>query len=248
MITTHTPRVVTIGCPGVTLYADLSWPIMPGRVHGLAVIAHANSGSRLNPRNQALAATLNRAGLATLLTDLLGPDEDRWDASAAVTRYDVDLLTSRVLAAVDRAAWLEIELAALPVAVVGTGTAAAAAIRAAAELSSAAAPASPAARPAPPRAGHIEAIVCRNGRPDLVADVHPDVPVLSLVAEHDHEAVELHQGAPGELRLVPGTAELVEDPHSVEAAAVTAAAWLVGQLDANHADPRTVERRPVERA
>jgi putative phosphoribosyl transferase len=239
MLTTHAPRIVTVPCPGATLYAELAWPITPGRVHGLAVIAHANSGSRLNPRNQALAAMLNRAGLATLLTDLLIPDEDQWEASAAIKRYDVDLLTSRIRGVVERLAHLEIETAALPVAVLGTGTAAAAAIGAAAELGATTEDPLVDGRPRPPRAPHIDAIVCRTGRPDLAGKPPGDVPMLSLVAEHDQEARALHRDVPGEVRIVPGATDLVEDPHAVEAAALTAAVWLVSRLDPGQdgADP-----------
>jgi hypothetical protein len=236
MITTHATRRVTIPCAGTTLYGDLSWPIVPGRVHGLAVIAHANSGSRLNPRNQALAAALNRTGFATLLTDLLGTDEDQWEASAARARYDVDLLTSRLTAVVERVARLEVEVAALPVAVVGTGATAAAAIRAAALL----AEPEPAPSPAgvrPPREGRIDAVVSRNGRPDLWTTT-PAVPVLSLVAELDREGRERHRASPaGEVRVVEGAADLVEDRYAVEAVAVLAGRWLADELDPGHLGP-----------
>lgn len=234
MITTRATRRVTIPFAGLTLYGDLSWPIAPGRVHALAVIAHPSSGSRLNPHNQALAAALNRAGLATFLTDLLDRDEDQWEASAAKTRYDLELLTSRLRTVVDRLARLEVEVAALPVAVFGTGTAGAAAIRAAAEE-----PPTATAAPPPPRPGRIDAVVCRNGRPDLATDLvaDPPVPALFLVAEHDPEGYERHRdaglglGGRAELMVLPGTSDLVDDPASVEAAALTAAAWLVARLD-----------------
>jgi dienelactone hydrolase len=211
---------------------------VPGRVHGLAVVVHANSGSRLNPRNQALAAALNRAGLAALLTDLLGPDEDQWDASAARARYDIALLTERLHAVVDRLARLEVEVAALPVAVLGTGTAGAAAIRAAAELARGAVAAADAARHRPPRPGHIEAVVCRSGRPGLTAGELDGlgIPVRYLVAEGDHDAIEEHRGAGvgAELTVVPGATELTEDRAAVEATAVLAAEWMVGTLDPQH--------------
>jgi putative phosphoribosyl transferase len=235
MITTHATRRITIPAAGTTLYGDLSWPIAPGRVHGLAVIAHASSGSRLNPRNQALAAALNRTGFATLLTDLLGTDEDQWEASAVKARHDVDLLSSRLRAVVDRVALLDVEVAALPVAVVGTGTTGAAAVHTAALLAEAP-PVTEGVRP--PRAGHIDAVVCRSGRPDLWED-GPTVPVLSLVAEQDHESRERHRDTPaGEVRVVEGAADLVEDRTAVEAVAVLAGEWLAGRLDPEHAGPR----------
>jgi putative phosphoribosyl transferase len=235
MITTHATRRVTIPVGNAALYGDLNWPIGPGRVHGLTVIAHANSGSRLNPRHQALAAALNRAGLATLLTDLLTTDEDQWDASAVRARYDVDLLTGRLHAVSDRLALMEVEVAALPVAFLGTGTTAAAALRAAAERS-AGRPAGTTS-PAPPRAGHVDAVVSRSGRPDLAGDAlhSAGVPVLFLVAEHDRDANDLHRRAGvtegGDLREVPGCTDLVGDGTAVEAVAHIAGAWLVQHLD-----------------
>ena len=230
MITTRATRRVTIPFAGLTLYGDLSWPIAPGRVHALAVIAHPSSGSRLNPHNQALAAALNREGLATLLVDLLGTDEDQWEPSAAKVRYDVDLLTARLRAVVDRIARLEVETAALPVAVLGTGATGPAALRAAALLAAA----EPATGASPPREGRIGAVVCRNGRPDLW-DGEPVVPVLSLVAEQDHDGLDLHRDRPaGEVRVVEGAADLVDDPSGVGAVAAIAGPWLADRLDPEH--------------
>jgi hypothetical protein len=236
MITRHAMRTVTIPSPQTTLFGNLAWPIGSGRTHGLAVVAHPSSGARLNPRHQALAAALNRGGLATLLTDLLGSDEDQWEASAVRTRHDVGLLTERMVTVLDRVARMETEVAALPVGVLATGTAAAAALHAAAVL---AGPPRPEDGPAPPRPAHIDAIVCRSGRTDLAADVLDDlaVPVLFVVAEHDHELLELHRSAGigltgrPELRIVPGTADLVADGAAAGQVAALAAEWLAARLD-----------------
>jgi hypothetical protein len=251
MITRHAPRTVTIPSSGALLYGDLNWPIRRGRTHGLMVVAHPNSGSRLNPRNQALAEALNRAGFVTLQTDLLSSSEDEWEASAARVRYDVSLLADRLRAVVERVARLEIEVAALPVGVLATGTAGAAALRTAAALASPAPRLAAATEPEPPLPAHIDAVVCRHGRPDLVTDLWPglDVPALFLVAEQDHESAELHRragvggGAGPELALVSGAADLVEDPAGVQAAALVASRWLVATLDPEYV-PRT--RSPQE--
>ena len=241
MITRHAIRTVTIPSPAATLFADLAWPIAPGRVHGLTVIANASSGSRLNPRQQALAAGLNRAALATLLTDLLGSDEDQWDAGAARARHDLPLLTGRMLGVLDRLARMEVEVAALPVGVLGTDLSAAAALHAAAAL---AGPPRPddgghGGGPAPPRPPHVDAIVCRDGRPDLAADVLADlaVPALFLVGEHDHDLLALHHGARvgevgrTELRVVPGAGALAVDGAAAQQVPVIAAEWLAARLD-----------------
>lgn len=258
MITTHATRRVTIPCGSTTLYGDLSWPIATDRVHSLTVVVHPSSGSRLNPRNQALAAALNRIGHATLLTDLLGTDEDQWAASAAKARYDVALLTSRLRTVVDRVARLEVEVAALPVAVLGTGTAALAALRAAAELSVSRSDDGTAAAggPPPPRAGRIDAVVCRHAGtgagPDLLDGVDDaeaptprrgtEVPALFLVAEHDHETQDVHRRARaakrGDLVEVPGARDLVADAAAVEAVARISGQWITSRLDPARA-PRT---------
>jgi hypothetical protein len=229
MITTHATRRVTIPAAGATLYGDLSWPFAPGRVHALTVLAYPHSGARLNPRNQALAELLNRAGLATLLTDLLGADEDQWEASAARARYDVDLLTARLRAVVERLARLEVEIAALPVGVLATGAAAAAAVRAASELAAADQPSG-----GPPRPAHIDAVVSRNGTPDLVADLLPTLkaPALFLVGELEQDLLHRHRLAGvSEPVLVPGAGDLA----AVESAATLASRWLVTQLDPQEA-------------
>ena len=236
MITRHATRTVTIPSPGTTLFGDLAWPIGRGPVHGLTVLAHASSGARLNPRHQALAAGLNRQGLATLLTDLLASDEDQWDAGAARARHDVALLTERLAAVLDRVARMEVEVAALPVGVLATGTAAAAALHAAVLL---AGPPRPNGGPRPPRPARVDAVVCRDGRPDLAAELFADlpVPVLFLVAEHDRELRELHHVAgvgPAALRVVPGAADLVNDAVGVEQVAPLAGAWLTARLDPAH--------------
>jgi putative phosphoribosyl transferase len=241
MITRHATRTVTVPNPGATLFGDLAWPIHQGRVHGLTVVAHANSGSRLNPRNQALAAGLNAGGHATLLTDLLASDEDQWDAGAARARHDIALLTARMVTVLDRVARLEVEVAALPVAVLGTGTSSAAALHAAAALAGPARPVDAVAErgPAPPRPARVDAVVCRGGRPDLAVEVLADLPVpaLFLVGEHDHDLREVHSrvgvGEVGrtELRMVPGAADLVEDGAAAQQVATLAAEWLTARLD-----------------
>jgi hypothetical protein len=247
MITTHAIRRVTIPCGSITLYGDLSWPIATERVHALVVVVQPSSGSRLNPRNQALAAALNRVGHATLLTDLLSTDEDQWAASAARAHYDLALLTSRLRTVVERVARLEIEMAALPVAVLGTGTAALAALRAATELSGSRPGSGPAAArtPLPPRVGHIDAVVCRHGGTGGAAEAPQftsgavstgtGVPALFLVAEHDRDAQEVQRrwraARRGDLVEVPGARDLVDDAVAVEAVAQLAGQWITSRLD-----------------
>jgi hypothetical protein len=239
MITRHATRTVTVPSPTATLFGDLAWPIRRGRVHGLTVVAHAHSGSRLHPRHQALAAGLNRAGLATLLTDLLAPDEDRWDARSAGPRHDVPLLTTRLVTVLERVARMEVEVAALPVALFGTGTSASAAVRAAAALAEPPPDTTAGPTERPPRPAHVDAVVSRAAEPDLDEGVleRLTVPSLFLVGEHDRALLARHRAAGvgevgrTELLVVPGVADLVEDGAAAQRAAALAAEWLTARLD-----------------
>ena len=73
----------------VGLEAMLSLPAMP---RGLVVFVHGSGSSRLSPRNQHVARGLQRRGFATLLLDLLTPDEG--DDRDKV--FDIALLGQRV--------------------------------------------------------------------------------------------------------------------------------------------------------
>jgi len=48
---------------------------IPENAMALVLFAHGSGSSRHSPRNQFVARTLNRARLATLLFDLLTPEE-----------------------------------------------------------------------------------------------------------------------------------------------------------------------------
>ena len=56
------------------------------------IFAHGSGSSRHSPRNRFVAEVLHRAGLATLLVDLLTAEEDRRDAVTAEYRFDIGLL------------------------------------------------------------------------------------------------------------------------------------------------------------
>ncbi|MCL6609060.1 MAG: alpha/beta hydrolase, partial [Geminicoccaceae bacterium] len=99
---------------------------LPEPVRGLVVFAHGSGSSRKSPRNRMVAATLQEAGLATLLFDLLTPLEalDRRNV------FDIDLLAHRLLEAIG---WAQEEprLRDLPLGLFGASTWAAAALVAA---------------------------------------------------------------------------------------------------------------------
>src|SRR5574340_156134 len=122
---------------------------LPEKASGIVVFVHGSGSSRFSPRNQFVAGFLNQGGLATLLFDLLTAEEHRIDEWTREVRFDIDLLTRRLIGAVD---WLEgrAEAADLPVGLFGASTGAAAALRVAAE-----------------RPKRVAAVVSRGGRPDL---------------------------------------------------------------------------------
>ena len=76
----------------VVLRGDLQ---VPERAAGVVVFAHGSGSGRHSPRNRFVADVLTRAGLGTLLLDLLTPDEEAVRANV----FDIELLAARLTAA-----------------------------------------------------------------------------------------------------------------------------------------------------
>ena len=169
---------VVIPFDGGRLEGDLT---IPEGAAGVVVFAHGSGSSRFSPRNRQVAAGLNQAGLGTLLLDLLTADEEQADRGTGRYRFDIDLLSRRLVNAVD---WLESNPAApRQVGFFGASTGAAAALVAAAE-----------------RPDRVQAVVSRGGRPDLGDRSLPAVrsPTLLVVGGADTEVLELNRGrSPG---------------------------------------------------
>ncbi|MBE7459838.1 MAG: dienelactone hydrolase family protein [Zoogloeaceae bacterium] len=189
---------------------------IPEGAAGIVAFAHGSGSSRHSPRNRYVAEVLHAHGIATLLFDLLTPQEDR----AYETRFDIDLLTERLLAAL---AWLEAsaETKNLKIGCFGASTGAAAALRAAAQHAS------------------VAAVVSRGGRPDLAgapALAAVRAPTLLIVGGRDEGVIELNQQACAllqcekQLEIVPGATHLFEEPGALERAAAHAAAWFARHL------------------
>jgi alpha-beta hydrolase superfamily lysophospholipase len=117
-----------IRAAGVELEADFGMPLSP---RGVVLFAHGSGSGRHSPRNRYVADELNRAGLATVVADLLTPDEEQLDLRTAALRFDIDLLAERVTALTDWMTTAE-PTAALGVGLFGGSTGAAAALIAAA--------------------------------------------------------------------------------------------------------------------
>jgi dienelactone hydrolase len=210
---------VTIDQNGLALAGDLT---LPAGARGLVLFAHGSGSSRFSSRNRAVASHLNRAGLATLLFDLLTADEEVIDARTAELRFDIPLLAGRLTGTVD---WADGQpaLATLPLGLFGASTGAAAALITAAE-----------------RPRRVATVVSRGGRPDLAMPVLDRVrsPTLLVVGGHDREVLALNREALAALtcekalEIVPGATHLFEEPGTLDRAAELAAAWFLDHLAA----------------
>jgi putative phosphoribosyl transferase len=210
-------RPIEIEADGVVLKGDLG---LLARPRGLAVFAHGSGSGRNSPRNRRVAEDIRRAGVATLLFDLLTADEESIDDRTRHLRFDIALLARR-LAAVTVWAGVEPDTRGLRVGYFGASTGAAAALVAAAQLP-----------------GTVHAVVSRGGRPDLAGDFLAGVraPTLLIVGGDDEPVIGLNREAfdllrcEKELVIVPGASHLFEEPGTLEEVSRLAAAWLVRRL------------------
>ena len=210
-------RTIEIPAGDVGLPADV---MVPARAPGLVLFAHGSGSGRHSPRNRLVAAALQEAGLATVLVDLLTPEEERIDIRTAELRFDIGLLAMRVGALT---AWLvdNEPTRGLTVGLFGASTGAAAALVAAAS-----------------RPDSVAAVVSRGGRPDLAGDDLRSVrqPTLLVVGSRDDLVLELNRRAQralaGETRLdvVPGASHLFAEPGALEEVARLSAEWFVRHL------------------
>lgn len=194
---------------GANLQGDLS---APEQSRGLVIFAHGSGSSRLSPRNQFVARQMNNGGLATLLFDLLTPQEEADRANV----FDIGLLGRRLVEVTKWAKTLP-ELDGLPVGYFGASTGAAAALVAAADMEE-----------------EVRATVSRGGRPDLARERLPEVlaPTLLIVGGHDEVVLELNREAQDSmtrsdvsLEVVSGATHLFEEPGALEKVAELAVAW-----------------------
>ncbi|MGW4654486.1 dienelactone hydrolase family protein [Streptomyces sp. NPDC004279] len=211
-------ELVMVPTEDAVLTGDL---VVPGNVPAVILFAHGSGSSRLSVRNRAAAAELHKAGLGTLLLDLLSEREEREDAATARHRFDIPMLSRRLVAALE---WLaqEPNTRNLPAGLFGASTGAAAALMAAAEQ--------------PER---VYAVVSRGGRPDLAGDALERVtaPVLLVVGGADEAVLGLNReaaerlSAPHEIHVVPGATHLFPEPGALEEVAEVAGQWFLDHLE-----------------
>ena len=189
---------------------------IPSGASGIVLFAHGSGSSRHSPRNRFVAETLQKAGLGTLLFDLLSPEEELERENV----FDIPLLARRLEAAT---AWLRAqpETRDLAIGYFGASTGAGAALWAAAEPGSA-----------------VRAVVSRGGRPDLARDRLPAVqaPTLLIVGGLDDVVLDLNREASAQMRcenrieVVPGATHLFEEPGTLEVVAELARRWFTDRL------------------
>ncbi len=206
-------KIIHIPVGQVKLEGEL---ILPDNATSLVLFAHGSGSSRHSPRNNFVARVINDAGIGTLLFDLLTEEEDE----VYETRFDIDLLTERLITATK---WIQenAETKTLTLGYFGSSTGAAAALEAAAQLGE-----------------KISAVVSRGGRPDLAIDNLPKVvsPTLLIVGGDDTAVIGMNEEALNALacekkmEIVPGATHLFEEEGTLEEVARLATEWFKKKL------------------
>jgi putative phosphoribosyl transferase len=214
------PESLSLRIPAdkVTLSGNLE---IPENAIGLVLFAHGSGSSRFSRRNQSVAEFLRRSRVATLLFDLLTPEEEAEEAYTRHLRFDIGLL-SRRLATVTQEIADDPRCRNFPFGYFGASTGGAAALRAAAALGST-----------------INAVVSRGGRPDLAGDAlaYVKAPTLLIVGERDEDVLRLNEQAYARLQcvkslaVVPHATHLFEEPGALEEVARLAADWFAKHLE-----------------
>jgi dienelactone hydrolase len=196
---------------------------LPARASGVVLFAHGSGSSRFSPRNNFVARVLSHAGLGTLLFKLLTEDEEAIDLRTGRLRFDITLLSQRLVAATD---WLLSRhgMSGAAIGYFGSSTGGAAALVAAVK-----------------RPEAVRAIVCRGSRTDMAARTLTEVtaPTLLVVGEADTDVLAWNRESFAQLRakkrleVISGATHLFEEPGTLEEVARLATAWFV-----DHMQPR----------
>ena len=213
---------VKIRAGRVVLSGNLNIPKDAG---ALVLFAHGSGSSRHSPRNQFVAHALNEAGLATLLFDLLTPEEEAIDMQNREHRFNIRLLAERL---VEATKWTkqQKQTSNLRIGYFGSSTGGAAALVAAVDAPQ-----------------DVDAVVSRGGRPDLAGEALPKVqaPTLLIVGGNDDIVIELNEQARDRMRcevkleIIPGATHLFEEPGTLEKVAKLASDWFVKHMGAKSA-------------
>jgi dienelactone hydrolase len=214
---------VSVPAGDVLLKGDLSIPSAP---QGVVLFAHGSGSSRHSARNRYVAEVLNQHALGTLLVDLLTADEEREDELTGRLRFNIGLLTERLVTITD---WLTspVQGRGYGIGLFGASTGAAAALMTAAQ-----------------RPDVVKAVVSRGGRPDLAGSTASLVraPTLLIVGGNDTAVLEMNRDAmalmqcKNELKIVPGATHLFEERGALAQVASLAADWFTTHLATDTTD------------
>lgn len=214
---TQNPHLVSLAAGEVNLEGNL---VIPDGATGIVIFAHGSGSSRHSPRNRYVAGVLQRAGLGTLLIDLLTHEEEEIDLITGHLRFDIELLARRL---VDTTDWLGHypQTHHLQIGYFGASTGGGAALVAAAK-----------------RPESVKAVVSRGGRPDLASSALPDVqaPTLLIVGGYDTPVIGMNQDALKQLRtqkqleIIPRATHLFEESGALAAVAQLASDWFTRYL------------------
>jgi len=194
--------------------------VVPKDAEGVVLFAHGSGSSRFSSRNRYVAGEIQKAGLSTLLFDLLTKEEEVIDMQTRHLRFDIEFLAHRLIGATE---WVKknAKTRNLTIGYFGASTGAAAALIAAVKYPN-----------------DINAVVSRGGRPDLAMQYLPKVkaPTLLIVGGNDVPVIEMNKEAMEQLHtekkleIVPGASHLFEEPGTLEEVAKLAAEWFVHYL------------------
>jgi dienelactone hydrolase len=190
---------------------------LPAQPAGLVIFGHGSGSSRNSTRNNYVAEGLGETGFATLLFDLLTPEEEADRANV----FDIALLSDRLVSAVKWAAQ-DPRTKDLPIGLFGASTGAAAALVAAAATQN----------------HRVGAVVSRGGRPDMAACAFQWVkaPTLLIVGGNDTQVLRLNREAHDklecekELMIVPGATHLFDEPGALDQVIDGAKDWFTRHL------------------
>ncbi|MBS0271643.1 MAG: dienelactone hydrolase family protein [Proteobacteria bacterium] len=190
--------------------------VIPDNAKNIILFAHGSGSSRLSPRNQYVSQVLNQAGMATLLFDLLTKEEEQIEFITAEYRFDIELLTNRLLFATD---WVikNAKTRSLDIGYFGASSGAAAALIASGL-----------------RSKNVKAIVSRGGRPDLAPVSRlkeVQAPTLLIVGGKDDTVITMNEFAFNnllcvkKLQIIPGATHLFEEAGTLKKVADAATKW-----------------------
>lgn len=190
--------------------------IEPANARASVVFVHGCGSARHSPHDRAVAEFLTHHGFGALLLDILTPGEEAVDIELGSYRFNPEFLAHRLTVATDKL--VHVYEPELPVAYIGIGSGAAAALIAASR-----------------RPVYVKAVICRSGTPDLAGKDLALVraPTLFVVGSGDRAGVESNQRAYNQmpqcerdLVVIPGGSHLLDEPASIQQLQRSILRWL----------------------